>query len=170
MRRGETKSCGCLRYDTRATLTHGKSTMYVDGKRRAQPEYDAWIRMKHRCQPGDKDHRCYYDRGIRVCSEWENDFMSFYRHIGPRPSSKHSVDRIDNDRGYEPGNVRWATRQEQSRNSRVVTWITFRGETKTVGDWAKYLDIKLSTLTNRLNMLGWSVEDAFTTVVRKCNG
>ena len=77
--------------------------------------------MKQRCReaPGNPVHKVYYwDRGIRVCEAWQQDFMAFYEHIGPRPGPGFSVDRIDNDRGYEPGNVRWATEPQQRENKR----------------------------------------------------
>jgi hypothetical protein len=84
------------------------------------PEYQAWLAMQKRCavKNGHPDYSTYVERGIRVCREWERSFESFLSHIGPRPSPRHSVDRIDNDRGYEPGNVRWATPSEQLRNTR----------------------------------------------------
>lgn len=84
------------------------------------PEYKAWIDAKRRCYK--KTARRYRDwggRGIRMCEEWLHDFNAFYNYIGPRPSSEHSLDRIDNNKNYEPGNVRWATYEEQSRNQRM---------------------------------------------------
>lgn len=75
--------------------------------------------MKRRCsEPKHVGWALYGGRGIRVCPEWMASFDAFYAHIGPKPSPRHSVDRIDNSRGYEPGNVRWATPKEQSRNRR----------------------------------------------------
>lgn len=81
------------------------------------PEYVAWCNMKTRCY--NKNSTNYYrwgGRGIEVHSEWINNFSIFYEYMGDRPSNKHSLDRIDNDRGYEPGNVRWATKEEQMLN------------------------------------------------------
>src|SRR3954468_10898783 len=83
------------------------------------PEYQAWLRMKKRCfNPRSKDYADYGGRGITVCDEWKDDFAAFMAHIGPRPSPVHSVDRIRNSEGYRPGNVKWSTRTEQSRNRR----------------------------------------------------
>jgi len=83
------------------------------------PEYSCWVNIKHRTR--NPEHASYPDyggRGITMCDEWYEDFNAFLSHIGPRPSSDHSVDRIDNEGNYEPGNVRWATRSEQQFNRR----------------------------------------------------
>lgn len=86
------------------------------------PEYSAWRNMVGRCTPGSRRyevHREYYgDRGITVCDQWRASFVNFLADVGPRPSDQHSLDRIDNDKGYEPGNVRWATASEQAQNRR----------------------------------------------------
>jgi hypothetical protein len=80
------------------------------------PEYRAWLGMLARCyNPNVKYYERYGGRGIKVCDEWRNSFENFYAYIGPRPKGT-SVNRIDNDKGYEPGNVEWATQQTQVRN------------------------------------------------------
>lgn len=85
------------------------------------PEYRAWISMKDRClNPTSSNYPNWGGRGIRVHVEWVEDFPAFLQHVGPRPSPLHSLDRRDNDRGYEPGNVRWATKAEQSANRRPM--------------------------------------------------
>lgn len=96
-----------------------------------RPEYTAWKHMRHRCgNPRHPNYKHYGGRGIVVCAEWELSFAAFIRDVGLRPSPQHSIDRIDNNGNYEPGNVRWATATEQIRNSRRakltvldVTWI-----------------------------------------------
>jgi hypothetical protein len=90
----------------------------VDGQRRSKmPEYRIWTAMLARCGNAKASaYRCYGGRGIRVCDSWKADFENFYRDVGPRPSARHSIDRIDNDGHYEPGNCRWATPSEQIRN------------------------------------------------------
>jgi hypothetical protein len=86
---------------------------------RNSPEYQAWVGMKSRClNPKREDFEHWGGRGVQVHPEWIPDFMAFYEHVGPRPSPKHSLDRIDNAGHYEPGNVRWATVLEQHRNMR----------------------------------------------------
>lgn len=105
---GDTKSCGCLNTDN--LRKHGKS--YT-------PEYSVWRGMKQRClNPKASYYADYGGRGIKVCEKWANDFGEFYKDVGPRPSSQHSLDRIDVNGNYEPGNVRWATAREQARNTR----------------------------------------------------
>lgn len=86
-------------------------------------EYKIWKGMIKRCEnPNNKDFEEYGARGIAVCQAWRNNFLEFFHSVGARPSPKHSLDRIENDRGYEPGNVRWATAKEQSNNRRPRRW------------------------------------------------
>jgi hypothetical protein len=111
-RRQPNKSCGCYRTEARVAhnTTHGQSD---------RPEYRVWIGMKKRCEnPSALDYPRYGGRGIKVASEW-HDFAVFYQDVGPRPTPDHSLDRIDNDGDYIPGNVRWATAAEQNANTRV---------------------------------------------------
>jgi DNA-binding CsgD family transcriptional regulator len=109
---GRVMSCGCFHKvsaSQRATK-HGRT---------GTPEYITWASMKVRCyKPSNKNYVNYGGRGITVCPEWLDDFEAFLAYMGPRPSPKHSIDRIDNDGNYEPGNVRWADRYVQSRNRR----------------------------------------------------
>jgi len=81
--------------------------------------YNIWHLMRARCQsPRAAHYQDYGGRGITVCERWDADFAAFYADVGPRPSRNHSIDRINNDGNYEPGNVRWATASEQARNRR----------------------------------------------------
>lgn len=126
---GHTSSCGCYRRDQcrdaviAAVTTHGMSY---------SPEYKAWKSMRDRVDATKGDmFRDYGARGIKLCDEWRESFSAFYEHIGPRPSLNHSVDRWpDNDGNYEPGNVRWATREQQMHNTRRSMVVEAFGEIK----------------------------------------
>lgn len=108
---GGSQSCGCLRNGSSNTRSHGMT---------GTPEFVAWQNMKARCYSlSCIQFKDYGGRGISVCDEWLHDFQAFYDHVGPRPSSQHSLDRIDNNGDYEPGNVRWATRAQQNSNRRI---------------------------------------------------
>ncbi len=149
---GKQQSCGCLLGEQHPMMTHG---MY------GTPEYRAWNAMKGRCHnPKNKRYPYYGGRGISVCAEWASSFESFFRDMGFRPSTKHSLDRIDTDGNYEPENCRWADKLTQGRNKRSVMSLTVDGVTKTISEWAAERGIKPSTLSDRVKRLGWDAERA----------
>lgn len=120
--------------------------------------------MVSRChRPDDPDYRYYGARGIRVADEWRGPtgFWSFLEHIGERPSPEHTVDRIDVNGHYEPGNVRWLTRLEQNANRRDNRWVTIGDETKTVSQWSRdpRCTVIRQQIVARLND-GWAPADA----------
>jgi hypothetical protein len=116
--------------------------------------------MKNRCaDPGNTCFKYYGGRGIEVCEEWENSFESFLADIGLKPSPGCTLERIDNNKGYEPGNVRWATRKEQNRNKRNNKSLTVNGITKLICQWAEIRNMNYFTIVSR-KFRGWSDEDA----------
>jgi len=159
------KSCGCLRAEQlqRGNLKHGQNR-----RTRTTPEYKAWQKMKERCDsPTSKDYPRYGGRGITVCDDWRTSFEAFFAHVGPRPSPHHTLDRYpDNNGPYAPGNVRWATRIEQARNTRNTVFLTLHGETHCLSEWSTILHIKHQILIDR-HTYGWSDEKILTTPVRQ---
>lgn len=138
------------------TTTHGQSR---------QREYRIWSYMKQRCHnPRALHFKFYGGRGIAVCEEWRggDGFDRFFAHVGPAPSRTHTLDRIDNSRGYEPGNVRWATRKQQSSNMRSNRLVTIGQETHTVAEWIDTLGLDEERVRSRLGR-GWDPEAAFLT-------
>jgi hypothetical protein len=128
------------------------------------PEYPIWQAMVNRCtMPANPAYRHYGGRGITCCQRWLDSFQAFFQDMGKRPSLKHSIDRIDNDKGYEPGNVRWATRVQQARNTRRNVFLEWNGRRMTVVEWSNEVGLDRVTLWQRLFTLGWSVERALTT-------
>jgi hypothetical protein len=136
-------------------------------------EYHTWMAMTQRCyNPNSKDYKNYGARGITVCDLWRDSFEAFYMMVGQRPEPHYTIERIDTNGNYEPGNVRWATRDEQTRNQRSNVKLTLRGETKTVSEWALHPDCPVSqfTIYKRLKR-GWDDEKAvFTPSKKNVNG
>ena len=130
---GDVRSCGCLARQAAAARSwrHGGT---------GTPEYHAWCSMRQRCfNPKNPGYHLYGGRGITVCERWRASFTAFLADVGPRPSSIHSIDRIDNDGHYEPGNVRWTTADVQARNQRPETH-TARGHRGMANRQAKITD------------------------------
>jgi len=117
LRIGASRSCGCLIGDTakRVRTKHGDNR-----GNKPVPEYVAWTSMKNRCtNPNCERYEIYGGRGITVCARWMESYAAFLEDVGRRPGPEYSLDRYpDNDGNYEPGNVRWATREQQRANQR----------------------------------------------------
>lgn len=156
---GTTRSCGCLRRELAATRTrtHG---MY------RHPLYRLWQAIKDRCSRVESYRRL----GIIMYREWVADFSIFsayiWEHLGHKPSKQHSLDRIDPHKGYEPGNIRWALPDVQTRNRTNNHWIEVNGERLVLADWARRLGVRPQAIVNRIR-LGWTEQEAVTTPTRK---
>ena len=168
VKNGHTRSCGCVRKQTSSErrYKHGDTVAGKgSGKRKCSVEYNTWSGMKERCyNAASKYYKYYGGRGIELCPRWLESFNNFLADMGRRPSPKHSIDRIDNDGNYEPGNCHWATRLEQAANKRSTRKLTLNGETHHLRDWSSVTGIKRATISNRL-FSGWTVEEALTTPV-----
>lgn len=125
LRQNKSKSCGC---DKRKSpiFTPGRGKHGHTSKNSTSPEYYSWKNMKYRCNnPNANRWKSYGGRGIKVCDEWSNSFATFLKDMGPRPSPRHSLDRIDVNGMYEPSNCKWSTHKEQNNNrQRHVTNIS----------------------------------------------
>jgi hypothetical protein len=144
LRNGDSRSCGCA-----GNVKHGMSH---------SPEYTAWAAMIQRCEnPKNPGFPNWGGRGIRVCSRWRKSFAAFLADVGSRPDPHFSLERINNERGYYPGNVKWQPRREQTRNTRRVHHLIFRGETHTTWEWAEILGIEQKVIRSRLEK-GWPIE------------
>ena len=154
LRNGVTKSCGCLTADkARERATHNMTD---------SPEYVVWCGIKRRTlRPNNWNFKYYGARGITMCERWQHSFESFYQDVGPRPTASHTLHRLCEDRGYEPGNVKWAGRIEQANNKRNNRLLTMNGRTHTLTEWARITGKTVSSIQSRLSR-GWSVDDALT--------
>lgn len=135
-------SCGCFRRE-RGTLnaTHGETR-----KAGYTKEYTAWRAMISRCEYRAADNYPYYgERGISVCAEWRQSFEAFLASVGRAPTKAHSIDRIDPDGDYEPGNVRWAIKSVQARNTRKSLKVAWQGQILPIAEVCQRAGIKYST-------------------------
>jgi hypothetical protein len=143
-RGGHTTSCGCFAIKLRTK--HGQAK----GKRTSV--YDTWLSVKRRClNKKSIEYPNYGGRGIQMFSQWVNSFADFYAYVGDKPTKNHSLDRWpNNDGNYEPGNVRWATNGEQSRNKRSNVYVEYNGKRMIISDWAKLFSVSQQTFHRML--------------------
>jgi hypothetical protein len=159
---GRSRSCGCLVSEVASALLIKRNTTHGLSK---TPEYLIWKDIVKRCSnPKHREFHVYGGRGVGIFPEWRESFPAFLSHVGKRPSLDHSIDRIDNDGSYAPGNVRWAKRDVQRRNcqSSRIHMLTYEGKTMCLADWATERNIPYHTLKNRINRYGFTTEQALT--------
>lgn len=160
---GRTRSCKCLLRETTASMatTHGNTKYFT-----MTPEYKCWKGIIQRCtNPNRNSFARYGGRGITIFQEWRHNFSAFLAYVGQRPTSSHSLDRFPNtDGNYEPGNVRWATRDQQMRNMSRNHLLTIDGRTQCMTDWAAESGVKRKTIFRRIQTGKWTARDAVFTV------
>ena len=128
---------------------HGEVRM-INGKRVPTTEYRSWQAMRGRCtNPNHKDYRLYGGRGVTIDPRWD-DYTEFLADMGRRPSSSHTIERVDTNGHYEPSNCRWATMKEQQRNRRNNKIFTHKGVTACLAELCEINGVKYSTAHQRL--------------------
>lgn len=161
------KSCGCIRKENGKEFFHNFNIIHGESRTRI---YTIWGNMINRTSnKKNKDYKNYGGRGITVCEEWK-DYLTFKKWaLKNGYSDTLTLDRIDNDKGYYPGNCRWADEETQNNNKQQSRKLEYKGEIKSVEQWAKEYNINRSTLVNRLNK-GMSIKEALETPIKGGNG
>lgn len=158
LRDGTSRSCGCLSAEmsSERNSSHGYFGTRV---------YQIWADMWRRCHGSRKDSPRYGGRGITVDSSWK-DFSKFLADMGEPPGPEFTLDRVNNNKGYELANCKWSTMKEQGRNRENNRRLTLNGKTQTLAAWAEQTGLGRVTITSRLDR-GWSENDALTIPARK---
>lgn len=162
LRANKTQSCGCIHSEI-------ISDLFTKHGLRNTPEYSVWHDMKRRCF--DKNRKRYKDyggRGIKVSESWMK-FSNFIKDMGFRPSKKHSLERINNNKDYSKDNCKWATTKEQSLNTRSNVYLEYNGIKLTLKEWSEKLNLKYTTIYSRYNR-GWEVERILTSKLERNYG
>lgn len=161
---GSTKSCGCYHKKMIAI----QSTIHGLSK---HPLYKTWHNMRSRCKnPNASKYKLYGGKGIKVCKEWDENFVSFYNWaINNKWEKGLSIERLDSNKNYEPNNCIWADYKIQNNNTIQNHKLTFNGKTMNINQWAEYLNISKKMLSERIRR-GWNIERALTTPNIKENG
>lgn len=174
LRSGNILSCGCLNAENRSAS--GTAEFCAHGTKEHPAEYGTWRQMLSRCyNPAHEQYVRYGGRGIVVCTRWkdgengEHGFNCFLADMGLRPSSKHSLDRTDNDLGYSPDNCAWRTGSEQARNRRNTVMVTFQGTEMPLAEACELAGLRYQIVWQRLFLMGMSQERALTQPARQGN-
>jgi len=151
LRREKFKSCGCLNAER----------IYKHGQSRTK-EYRTWLTMRQRCEnPMNGAYKQYGGAGVTVCERWMS-YEAFREDMGPAPTPRHTIDRIDGTKGYEPGNCRWATYAEQNRNLKRNVVVEIDGVRKVLADWCDHYGSNRKSVAARIRN-GWDIVDAIRT-------
>ena len=167
---GRTRSCGCFNLET---LSRSGSAVFCARDTKRHPEYKVWLAMISRChEPDNRQFPDYGARGIAVCDRWRigengvHGFNLFMLDMGSRPSDKHTIDRIDNDRGYSPDNCAWRTRTEQARNRRNTVMVHYNGASIPLAAACELAGLPYEVVKGRL-WDGWSLDRALSQPVEE---
>lgn len=157
LRNGHTQSCGCLQRE----IVGNNSTKHGHSHTRL---YKIWGSMVQRCyNENHKHYKNYGGRGIKICKEWREDFGLFYQWaINNGYNKELQIDRINNDLYYQPDNCRFITAKQNNRNRRNTKVVEYKGKTKPLAEWCDELKKDYIVVLNRINALGWSVDEALT--------
>lgn len=137
-------------------ITHGLTV-----GRRIPGEFHSWASMTKRCtDPNCKNYDDYGGRGITICKRWKK-FINFYNDMGKRPEPHYTLGRIDNNGNYKPSNCRWETWRDQCNNRRTSHWVEYDGQTKTIAEWSRIVNLGQHVILKRLRR-GWSATDTLT--------
>jgi hypothetical protein len=165
LKSGNTRSCECLRNEIASKGIEERTRIHGEGKNRTL-EYNSWTSMRQRClslnHPGYKD---YGGRGIHICERW-GEYENFLSDMGRRPTPQHTLERVNNNKGYSPSNCKWATKKEQANNARSNTLITYNGKTMTLAMWSDESGIPGGRIRKRISS-GWTLKAALYKPLRK---
>lgn len=155
LKSGAVKSCGCLRRNNTKNRTHNMSHTKL---------YRVWANMKNRCYNQNlKSYKDYGGRGITVCDEWRDSFENFMNWAYSSGYTEHlTLDRIDNNGGYNPSNCRWTDPKKQANNRRSCVIYTHDGRSMNLREWCDYLNLNYKLVYNRIHKCGWDFEKAIT--------
>lgn len=160
LKNGNPKSCGC--YAKEVKTKHNNAGL------NRTTEYVIWLNIKQRCfNKSLKSYSNYGGRGISICERWKHSFENFLSDMGRRPTSKHSIERINNDKNYEPENCCWATRKVQANNTRTNVFFNYNGDRLTISQLAEKYKINFNTLYGRLFRTGLPINKAIESPKRK---
>ena len=163
LRSNNTKSCGCLQKETASKNSKESAKYGGESSSQYQRLFRIYRAMIHRCyNKNDSCYNYYGGRGVSVCDEWKNDYFTFKKWaLDNGYNDKLTIDRLDHNGNYEPNNCKWATWTEQQNNKSNNKYLTYKGETKTLAQWCRELNLNYARTKARLNTCDISVEDAF---------
>lgn len=164
--RGDLKSCGCLAKEFEINnrsirVTGTRDTPSYAFSQGVGSFYRLWKGVKERCyNTNDHSYHNYGGRGIKMHPDWKSSYRAFAMAVGPRPSLLHSIDRIDTNRDYEPGNIKWSTNKEQSNNKRTNVWLQWKGQSVTLAQLAESEQVNYNLLHKLLKTRNIPLEEA----------